>query len=48
MNFEVPELNNFLKILQEEEDKLIAQVYDKYERYREALDNAISTHPGRR
>lgn len=44
MNFEVPELNNFLKILQEEEDKLLAQIYEKYERYRDALETAMESH----
>jgi len=41
MNFEIPELNNFLKILQIEEDELLAQIYHKYEVERDVLQRAI-------
>lgn len=41
MNFELPELSNFLKILQLEEDESLAQIYNKFELYRDALKRAI-------
>jgi len=41
--FELPELNNFLKILQLEEDELIAGVMQKYENYREELCKALES-----
>lgn len=41
MNFELPELNNFLKILQMEEDESLAQIYQKFEQYRADLERAI-------
>lgn len=40
-NFELPELKNFLTILQLEEDEMIAQVMQKYENYREALQKSL-------
>ncbi|XP_065670709.1 ras association domain-containing protein 1 isoform X4 [Hydra vulgaris] len=40
-NFELPELANFLEILQIEEDALLAQIYKRFELYKQSLQKAI-------
>jgi len=42
-NFELPELGNFLKILQLEEDEQIANIMQRYENYREVLQKALES-----